>query len=79
MYSNEVESIINIELSTKEGEMRNSPYVTSATVTINDIILGDVNGDGDVTITDAVSIVNHRLDPTPVRFLIFTFWDLFLL
>ena len=61
-------TIKNIELSTKEGERRNPPDV-SATVTINDIPLGDVNGDGEVTITDAVSIVNHRLDRTPVRFI----------
>ena len=61
--------IQNIEFSTKEGERRNPPYSRSATVTINDIPLGDVNGDGEVTITDAVSIVNHRLDRTPVRFI----------
>ena len=60
-------SLKNIELSTKDGSRRNPPSV-SATVTISDIPIGDVNGDGDVTISDAVAIVNHRLGRTPARF-----------
>ena len=61
-------AVKNVELSTNDGDKR-TPQDISASVTICDIPIGDVNGDGEVTITDAVSIVNHRLNRTPVRFI----------
>lgn len=50
----------NIELTTMEGEAINpSNYVSTLTVT--DIAPGDANGDGKISITDAVGIVNYIL------------------
>ena len=59
--------IKNIELSTQDGSRLNPPDI-SAKVTICDIPVGDVNGDGEVTISDAVAIVNYRLGRKQARF-----------
>ncbi|MBQ9665949.1 MAG: dockerin type I repeat-containing protein [Bacteroidaceae bacterium] len=50
----------NIELTTTEGGAVN-PADVSATLTISNTETGDVNGDGKVTITDAVAVVNYIL------------------
>jgi len=50
----------NIELTTTAGDAINQADL-SATLTVSNIKLGDVNGDGKITITDAVGIVNHIL------------------
>ena len=53
-------NVRNIELTTEDGEAVH-PLDASATLTIKDFTLGDTNGDGDITITDAVVIVSHIL------------------
>lgn len=39
-----------------------------STIEITGNLLGDVNGDGNVDLTDAIMIVNHSLDNTPSNF-----------
>lgn len=41
-----------------------------ANLTLTDVIPGDTNGDGKITVTDAVSVVNHILERTPSVFII---------
>lgn len=50
----------NIELTTTAGDAINQADL-SATLTVSNIKLGDVNGDDKITITDAVGIVNYIL------------------
>ena len=52
--------IRNIELTTEEGEAAH-PIDVNATLTIKDFTMGDTNGDGDITITDAVAVISHIL------------------
>ena len=51
-------NISNIELTTTSLEKIN-PSDVSATISVKDYDLGDANGDGGVSITDAVTIVYH--------------------
>lgn len=61
----ETEGVYNIELKEIELSTTNGigikPLDRSATFTICDIPLGDTNGDGVITISDAVAIVNYKL------------------
>jgi uncharacterized protein YjdB len=41
----------------------------TATLTIKEMTLGDVNGDGRVSVADAISIINYVLGRTPVSFI----------
>lgn len=40
----------------------------TATLTVNAMTLGDVNGDGRISVADAISIINYALGRTPVSF-----------
>ena len=42
----------------------------TATLTIKEMTLGDVNGDGRVSVADAISIINYVLGRTPVSFIV---------
>ena len=53
-------SLTNIELTTVATKAIN-PVGVSATLTVSDVKIGDVDGSGRVTITDAVAIVSHIL------------------
>ena len=50
----------NIELTTTAGNAI-KPSDQSATLTVSNLKLGDANGDGNISITDAVGIVNYIL------------------
>ena len=50
----------NIELTTTDEKSCN-PADCSATLTVSDVQLGDANGDGKISITDAVAVVNKLL------------------
>lgn len=52
--------LTNIELTTAETQAIN-PADVSATLTISDVKVADADGNGKVTITDAVAIVSHIL------------------
>ena len=52
--------LTNIELTTVETQAIN-PADVSATLTVNDVKVADADGNGKVTITDAVAIVSHIL------------------
>ena len=52
--------ICNIELSTTAAEVLTQEDLT-ATLTVLDVKMGDTNGDGKISITDAVAIVNYIL------------------
>ena len=54
-------TIKNIELTSKDN-LAIRPIDSSADLNICDIPLGDTNGDGRITISDAVAIVNYKLD-----------------
>lgn len=58
----------NIELTTTAGH---AVYIEdrSSTLTVNDALLGDVNGDTKISITDAVGIVNYILGNVSASFL----------
>ena len=58
----------NIELTTtsKAFELINQ----SSTITVLDVLTGDANGDGKVSIFDAVQIVNYILGNTPETFVV---------
>ncbi len=42
----------------------------TATLTIKEMTLGDVNGDGRISVADAISIINYVLGRTPVSFIL---------
>ncbi|MDE5998716.1 MAG: dockerin type I repeat-containing protein, partial [Bacteroidaceae bacterium] len=52
--------IKNIELTTSDTQAIN-PDDVCATLTVSDVKIADANGDGKVSITDAVAIVGHIL------------------
>ena len=52
--------IRNIELTNADGEALH-PIDVNATLTIKDFTMGDTNGDGDISITDAVAVISHIL------------------
>ena len=60
--------ITNIELTTKQAEAIELSDL-NASLTVLDVMLGDINADGRVTITDAVGIVNYILDNPPSKFI----------
>lgn len=60
-------NIKNIELTAEDGSELH-PLDASNTLTINDFTLGDTNGDGNVSITDAVMVVSHVLGNDPEGF-----------
>ena len=53
-------SLKNIELSTTANKALAVADIT-ATLTVSDVKIGDTNGDGKISITDAVAIVNYIL------------------
>ena len=53
-------SIKNIELTTT-GAVGINPADVTATLTVSDVLIADTNGDGKVSITDAVAVVNYIL------------------
>lgn len=57
----------NIELTTTDGEAVTLPDFT-VTLTVSEGLTGDVNGDGKVSITDAVCVVNHLLQRPDAQF-----------
>ena len=59
--------IRNIELTTENGDAVH-PLDVNATLTIKDFTMGDTNGDGDISITDAVVTVSHILGNTTADF-----------
>lgn len=60
-------NIKNIELTAEDGSELH-PLDASNTLTINNFTLGDTNGDGNVSITDAVMVVSHVLGNDPEGF-----------
>ena len=57
----------NIELTTTDEKSCN-PADCSATLTVSDVQLGDANGDGKISITDAVAVVNKLLGKPSANF-----------
>lgn len=57
----------NIELTTQTG-LGINPVNSTAVLTLGNVQLADTNGDGNVTITDAVAIVNYILGNPPAGF-----------
>ena len=60
-------SINNIELTTT-GAVGINPADVTATLTVSDVLVADTNGDGKVSITDAVAIVNYILGNASANF-----------
>ena len=60
--------IKEVELTKTDGTSLYHKDMNSK-LTLTEAIIGDVNGDGKVTITDAVGIVNHVLHRTPSSFI----------
>jgi hypothetical protein len=60
-------NIKNIELTTENGDAVH-PLDVNATLMVNDFILGDTNGDGSISITDAVMVISHVLGNDPEGF-----------
>ena len=61
----------NIELATAERAIRPSDTTSAVTIEAGDgasVVTGDANGDGNVTVFDAVQIVNYVLGNTPTGF-----------
>lgn len=61
--------VSSVELNTKQN-VRIQPTDVTATLTLNirDVILGDANGDGDVTVTDVGMVIDDILENTPANF-----------
>ena len=59
--------IQNIKLTTEDGDEVH-PLDVSATLSVTDVVLGDTNGDGNITITDAVMVISHVLGNDPDGF-----------
>ena len=57
----------NIELTTTD-EQACVPANCSATLTVSNIMVGDANGDGKISITDAVAVVNKVLGKPSANF-----------
>ena len=60
-------TIKNIELTTEDVKAIR-PYNANATLKVSGVKVADTNGDGRISITDAVAIVSHLLGSTPVDF-----------
>ncbi len=60
-------TIKDIELTTLDA-VALTPLDVTGTLTVTDVLLGDTNADGRVTITDAVAIVNYILNNPPATF-----------
>ena len=61
--------IKEVELTKTDGTSLHHKDLTSK-LTLTEALVGDVNGDSKVTVTDAVGIVNHVLHRTPSVFII---------
>ena len=59
----------DIELTTTDTESF-FPADVSAKLTVREVLPGDANGDGRVSISDVVAIVNHIIGRTPAKFVI---------
>ena len=61
----------NIELTMESDNVLTvlKPADAKATLTVTNVVMGDVNSDGNVTVTDAASVVNHILQKTPQGFI----------
>ena len=66
-YAGTIITLDNVILSTKEEQNRASSFTTSMTVE-PDGLLGDANGDGYVTVTDVVCVVEYILGRQPETF-----------
>ena len=60
-------TIKNIELTTEDVKAIR-PYNANATLKVSGVKVADTNGDGRISITDAVAIVSHLLGSTPIDF-----------
>lgn len=60
--------IKDVELTTTDGASLHHKDMTSK-LTLTEAIVGDTNGDGRVTVSDAVGVVNHVLHRTPSVFI----------
>jgi uncharacterized protein YjdB len=45
------------------------PHDATATLTLSDIAMGDVNGDGNINVTDVGMVIDHILENTPSGFI----------
>ena len=61
-------SIKEVELTKTDGTSLHHKDLTSK-LTLTEALVGDINGDGRITVTDAVGIVNHVLHRTPSVFI----------
>ena len=61
----------NIEFTAQDGNSLNAvkPADFKSEMTVITVTLGDVNGDGYITVTDATAVVSHILQETPVEFI----------
>lgn len=60
-----------IELTVKNGITYSQVYPrdNTARLTVTDLMPGDVNGDGKVSVTDVISIISYILEEEPVQFI----------
>lgn len=61
-------SIKEVELTKTDGTSLHHKDLTSKLI-LTEALVGDINGDGKITVTDAVGIVNHVLHRTPSVFI----------
>ena len=63
----------NTVLAVKSGNTLSAVYTTDveAAMTVRSFILGDVNDDNHINVTDVVCVVDHILGKTPSKFIIF--------
>lgn len=61
-------AVKEVELTKTDGTSKHHKDLTSK-LTLTEVITGDINGDGRVTITDAVGIVNYILHRAPSVFI----------
>ena len=64
-------TIKNIEMTIKNGSDYEDvhPRDNSAVLTITEAMLGDVNGDGSISVTDVISIVGYIMENEPSKFI----------
>ena len=64
-------TIKNIEMTIKNGSDYEDvhPRDNSAVLTITEAMLGDVNGDGRISVTDVISIVGYIMENEPSKFI----------
>lgn len=61
----------DIGLTVKQGSdfVEIHPRDNTAKLTVTDVVPGDVNGDGNVSVTDVISIISYVLEDEPTRFI----------